>query len=63
MKWPRCNFIFFREDEPDTRTWCICNRAWGHWIQRMPKGAHMGPALIRLPRGEPRPRFKKVTRL
>jgi len=58
MRWPRCNMLFFikDEDEPGMRTWRMCTRAWGHWLQRMPDGKHMGPVMASLPRefGKPR---------
>lgn len=45
VKWPRCGFRFITWDTPDTKTNRICVRAWGHWMQPMPKGRHMGPVI------------------
>ena len=47
MKWPRCNFKFFTYDTPDTKTWRLCQRAWGHWMIVTDKSTyiHMGPIV------------------
>lgn len=52
MRWPRCGFKFATWDTPDIKTHRVCTRAWGHWLQKMPKGRHMGPVIQfkRMPR-------------